>query len=122
VKRALLLSVCLSAALAPSAQAGWRIDRATAIAEIVWGDPCSERVTLAWAPIANTAQALDCTVTFQSTGRRTWLEFCSDVLHEYGHLAGAKHTDHGIMQPGDAYEDPRCRKRGRPYLERHGIR
>jgi F420-dependent methylenetetrahydromethanopterin dehydrogenase len=125
VKRLLLLAAALPLLLASPAQAGWRIDRAQAIAEIVWQQPCAGAVVLRWEAIdaARVAQAdvAGCIVTFQNDEPTTWLAFCSNMLHEYGHLAGMGHAREGIMQADDSALDPRCRKRGRPYLERHGI-
>lgn len=40
----------------------------------------------------------------------TRVERCTILLHEWGHLVGRKHTDHGIMRP-EYSTDKRCAKR-----------
>lgn len=52
----------------------------------------------------------------------TWIEVCSGMIHEYGHLAGQEHSTNplSIMYP-NYRPDRRCRKRGRPYIERHDL-
>lgn len=70
---------------------------------------------------------------------RTFDVFCTRVLHEVGHLAGATHSSdprsvmylfdesvEGRMRENgrwvwDGEGDHRCRQRGRPYLGAHGL-
>jgi hypothetical protein len=130
--------------LAPAtAHAGWRIDRATEIARIVWHHPVVDRMTIRWALLppgsSVSAWADKGDVWFPADRPLEWEPFCSLVLHETGHLAGAQHSDRGVMAPEAVFEkesgtvnghrakprwtgtDPRCRDRGRPYLEQFGL-
>jgi hypothetical protein len=80
------------------AHAGWRIDRAKAIAAIVWHNPCGGNVKVTFGVVVDGAEAeadvADCLVTFNIHGddgihgRWPWPVLCKDMLHEYGHLAG----------------------------------
>jgi hypothetical protein len=103
VPRALLSTLaavlCLSAALLlatpATAQAGWRIDRARAIAEVVWHHPCVDAMTLHWGatprdeagdPAAGVAMKDDCDVTLDAIDSAPWEIFCTTVLHEQATL------------------------------------
>lgn len=154
--RVLLVAGVLIASCVPNAHAGWRIDRATAIAEIVWKRPCGGNVTLRWQhlPDRRAGASTDlstCTVTFDATPffNPSWAEFCTRMIHEYGHLADYRdptnpvdplhshdprsvmyYISYGITAGRDqitgqsverAAGDARCKARGRPYLERHGV-
>lgn len=86
-------------AVPSSASAGWKIDRATAIAAQVWKSPCGGQVTLRWAePPAglewNGAWAYPeaCVIEFNLRVHLDWPRFCHIMIHEYGHLAGAGHS------------------------------
>jgi hypothetical protein len=73
---------------AAPAHAGWRIDRATAIANVVWHDPCSGQVALIWKPTDQDAADVEhCAVWLDSREPLEWPEFCTIIIHEYGHLA-----------------------------------
>jgi hypothetical protein len=137
---ALTLAVILAPAAhaaddpAPAGVAAWWPDRARDIANTVWKAPCGggrspefrwtdEAFDDNWAYVADFDEAHPdrCSegVTFIRQFANgvdlDWETFCSLAIHEFGHLAGARHTDHGVMQaevPGDR----RCRDRGRPYL------
>ena len=143
------LSLLLVLALAAPAQAGWRTDRALAIAQTVWHPTCGQLQIRFENPVGDLASedpagwawAGDCTVRLNAT--QSWQAFepfCHTVLHEAGHAAGMGHSpnpqsvmfprrvlDHGytvrhgkrvLVWPG---LDPRCRERGRPFLESRGL-
>lgn len=138
VAAGLTLTGLLSAT--PAAHAGWRTDRATAIARIVYHHPCVDRMQIRGgiAPAGSEDASAwtwvdDCVVWLDRTEPLAWEPFCTTVLHEAGHLAGMGHSD----RPGSVMSafltfghragsehwtgtDPRCRDRGRPYLERFG--
>lgn len=89
--RALAVTLLAFALGAVPAQAGWRVQRAQAIAAQVWHHPCEDHVTLSWGvtPDGVVAQAFvdRCEVLF-STEATPWVSFCTTMIHEYGHLAG----------------------------------
>ena len=138
------LIVLLSVVAFPSAaDAGWRVERATTIARIVWHNPNVDRMQIRWGvPPVDTEDASawtwvdDGIVWLDSRQQLAWEPFCTLVLHEAGHLAGAPHSAKGIMSPDAVFvedttrihgrtttvwsgTDPRCRDRGRPFLEAH---
>lgn len=139
-----MLSIC--GPITP-AEAGWKLDRATKIAELVWDDPCVDQMTIKWgdtsdpqdtglnnlfkARAAGMALRDTCTVVLDGQERQPWPVFCTVVLHEAGHLAGRGHSRHGIMRAertfvgheGGGWDgaDRRCRDRGRAFLDRHGL-
>lgn len=99
------LVVVSIAVLAPDAHAGWRVDRATAIARIVWHHPCVDRMELRFArPWHQLLWAADgwvmggCVVYINSRTWRPWTRLCTVVLHEAGHLAD--------YQDPNNHEDP----------------
>jgi hypothetical protein len=129
-----LVALVLGAAVAAPAQAGWRMDRAQAIAGVVWNDPCGGRVQLVWERLpegitAQTRGSRPCTILFDRTEPLDWMSFCSYVIHEYGHLAGYldlrnpdgfEHSSNPDSIMAEFFDnDRRCRQRGRPYLERN---
>lgn len=142
---ALLLAVVLLAAPA-TASAGWRVDRATEIARVVWHNPCVDRMQIRWGQVPADAEGGmawtwvdDCVIWFDESQPLEWEPFCTLVLHEAGHLAGMGHTDHGIMSPFAVFEhetstvngrtvtrwegtDARCQARGLRYLTRASAR
>jgi len=135
--------VCLSAAPGAAVAAGWKTERATLIARIVWHDPCVDRMQIQWGAVPPGADGASawawtdrCIVVLNDQQPQAWEPFCSLVLHEAGHLAGMGHTDHGIMEPFSVFvhdvsivngrraefwdgTDPRCRGQGIPYLQAH---
>jgi hypothetical protein len=140
---AAVVALALLLAAAPAAHAGWRSDRATAIARIVWHHPNVDRLQIRWGtPPADVSDAQGWTsgestgeIWLNATRPLAWEPFCTIVLHEAGHLAGMGHTNRGVMHPqrfvhlsdDEGHErwdgtDPRCRARGRPYLAAHGLR
>lgn len=153
MRRCALIALLTMVCLAEPAQAGWRINRATAIAQAVWNSPCKGNVTLRWAPLASVhaaeATRESCLIVFDNTTRVTWRAFCMRMLHEYGHLAGYRDPTNAsdplhsanpdsIMSVGAEvartvvvhraggvsevqWTDPRCRERGRPFLEAHRL-
>lgn len=146
MKRALLI-LLLVLSFPSGAQAGWRVDRATAIARTVWNNPCGGSVKMEWADLSALwhayGYAQGCTITISTEYKFDWMMFCNTVIHEYGHVAGMNHNanpysimyEHsnwdapgqsvgGITIDGVFYParipggDPRCWDRGRRYLER----
>lgn len=139
-----VLILVLTASLgAESAHAGWRIDRATAIAGVVWGPaPCGD-VSLRWGPLPPEVDAVAhieaCAVEFNTTrSARTWPEFCTTMIHEWGHLAGYRHpeglrradgtVDHlhspnarSVMHSGGLVTIGRFRRRGRLVVRYTGV-
>jgi hypothetical protein len=114
----------------PANAHGWEIDRARAVAEVVWNHPCGRTVpvTFQTAPIfpgLGTARGAAlkpaCEIVLRSD-MTEWNLLCPLVLHEMGHLAGMKHSDNlrSVMHDPPMY-DERCDKRGRPYLQAHGV-
>lgn len=92
-----LLVVLLAAlAVAPAtADAGWKVDRATAIANVVWHSPCGGHPTLHWTSgdvsdgaVAD-ADPNTCEIDYAADAdNNEWPRFCTTTLHEWGHLAG----------------------------------
>lgn len=87
--------------MASPAKAGWRIERATAIAEKVWHHPCVDEMHIGWTPPAGTTEATawsfeapDCEIWFRNDEKLSWPEFCTYVLHEAGHLAHYRDPSH----------------------------
>jgi hypothetical protein len=142
MRRYLLLAIA-AALMAPNgAQAGWKTDRATRIATHIWG-VCQDQLRIhftpadpAWADSYGWAWIGQCDVYIDTTiGGRYWEPFCTTVIHETGHVAGLGHSDNprsvmwgGLSLWGHRYgdeewvgTDPRCRKRGRPYLTKSDI-
>jgi hypothetical protein len=156
--RLALITVLAFAATASPAAAGWRIDRATAIAQKVWHHPCVDQMRIEWAdprPFHGTEDAIDvaawsyiepdCIVYFNDAQPLKWEQFCTAMLHEAGHLANFRDPANGdawwhsssprsVMRTGIGYDyvveggerrmvggDRRCRNRGRPFLQRHGL-
>lgn len=140
MKRIVLIALLALVALPSTASAGWKRDRAVAIARIVWNDPCDGNVELRWAPLdgvhsgmisrrcaadANGVRSAQITLATEfvyGPAPEQFAYFCTAVLHEYGHAAGVEHNDNpdSIMNAQPKL-DPRCADRGRPYLEAHGI-
>lgn len=96
----ILLTALALLACAPQAEAGWQINRATAIAQIVWHHPCVDRMqirrdsaetALKRGAVATVAAAwadeAQCIMFVSTDWPLTWPEFCTHVLHEAGHLA-----------------------------------
>jgi hypothetical protein len=115
--------------------AGWQKRRAFAIARIVWHHPCVDRMTYAWVdPRSDLADARAATVSCAvrlRTQSLSWADICVITLHEAGHLANFRDSANvadpvhslnprSVMHSPMMRVDPRCRDRGRPYLERHG--
>lgn len=137
-----------------TAQAGWRDRRATEIARIVWHHPCVDQMVIRRASAATVLGDPDtlgwvaggCVVYISDDRPTLWVEFCTRVLHEAGHLANYRDPSNtadplhsanpdSVMYAIDdrtygralvgrhwveAGGDPRCADHGRPYLERHG--
>lgn len=119
---------------AQAARAGWKIDRATAIAAKVWQNPCPAGTAVQWSPLpddigswssVNASQVAawvttgeGCVVHMRADQPNDWPWFCTIMIHEVGHLAGQHHVDNpnSVMSPTPRI-DRRCADRGRPYLE-----
>jgi hypothetical protein len=123
-----LLGLC---ALPATASAGWRLERAQAVAAKAWNDPCPGRVRIAFvAPPAPTWLAWSipalCQVNLSNATHWRWRLLCPSLLHEYGHLAGYRdplnpsdpthsHDPDDIMAPF-IHWDARCADHGSTYL------
>jgi hypothetical protein len=140
---AALAAVAVVLAAPNDAQAGWRLDRAAAIARIVWHTPCTDRARIVQVAEQTTdgiADPVGCTVTLRAFPANRlildpegeWEGFCSLVIHEYGHLAGYRDPSNlldgshsgnwrSVMHSPILRNDPRCKARGRPFLEAHRI-
>ena len=140
------LTLALLLVLAAPARAGWKIDRALAVAQIVWHPACGQLRVSFERPPADVAEAAgwawsgDCTIRVNSQGsHRAFEPFCQTVLHEAGHVAGMGHSSNprSVMYPYRRLDvghtvlhgrrvtvwpgvDSRCRDRGRPFLGAHG--
>ena len=142
--RRALLTATIGLLLTPAiANAGWKTTRATAIATHVWG-VCQNTLRIhftpadpAWADSYGWAWTGNCNVYIDTTiGARYWEPFCTTVIHETGHVAGLGHSDNprSVMRANSTFVeiagtakgkftsrwygvDPRCRDRGRPYME-----
>lgn len=99
MRRIALLTALLVLVAAPAAQAGWKIERATAIARVVWHNPCVDRMTIRWIDFTQLADKRtreakafatpeDCTAYLNSAETATWGDLCYELMHEAGHLAG----------------------------------
>lgn len=146
---ALLIAVMALLVSAAPAQAGWKTDRALAIAQNVW-QPAEgefalnfERADPRWPggdAYAAWAWEGDYTIRLDATRGWPWPLLCERVIHEAGHVVGEEHSDDpdSVMYPWDTPirtkgrvngrrvvrwqgVDRRCRERGRPYMERHGL-
>lgn len=91
---ALLLAVLGALVCAPSAQAGWQTQRATAIADIAWNHPCDnlhvewQDQTYAGDSAWSATNGHCAAIINRSNGPLEFEELCSLVIHETGHLAG----------------------------------
>lgn len=103
-----LLGSALAFTFTAPAEAGWKLDRATRIATLVWANghrvPCVENMQVRWAdPLPTTGnitrlgwinadpatgQPTECVIYFDRTLPLPWLDFCTTLIHEAGHLAG----------------------------------
>jgi hypothetical protein len=88
-----LIVAALLAVLATPAHAGWRIDRAKLIAQIVWHNPCASGVHVTWQAIPGDdgdglAAASPDLCQIIVARHAPWPVFCTTMIHEYGHLAG----------------------------------
>jgi hypothetical protein len=134
------------------ANAGWRLDRAQAIANIVWDAPCGGHPTITWVALGDSGVAANadpdaCLIRFDVNHKTVWPEFCTRLIHEFGHLARYRdplnvsdpghshnprsvmfHISYGLIAAKDTVSgrqvtrpvaDARCRDRGRAYLRAH---
>jgi hypothetical protein len=125
VARLAALVVVLIAGLAVTtspAAAGWRINRAVAIANVVWGNPCPWRIkwdpplrnhpeALSWASMQGGCRYQGFGVVHLNASEpiHTFDVFCTRVLHEVGHLADAVHSPNprSVMYPIDQTSEGR---------------
>lgn len=119
-----ILVILLALLLFPAnAEAGWRRERATAIAQIVWNHPCNDQVKLAWVPLGGTYLGWNdapCSIKMATEFHTDWPSFCTAIIHEYGHVAGVWHnTNIRSVMYERPLPDERCAANGRPYLEKH---
>jgi hypothetical protein len=98
------------------------------IARDAWGvEACGGAVTVGWGVLdpmvnarsdwknatdafANPKANVQCTITFNSTLSFTWEEYCTVMVHEYGHLVGQRHSEdeHSVMYPSYVEAFPAC--------------
>lgn len=132
LKRLALWACCalaLALAAPQTADAGWKLDRARQVANAVFPNPCGAHVRVKWWDhlpldtwdkdvVAWTQPEYDtCEVMFLSNRHWSWIDLCTTMVHEYGHLAGLHHSS----DPQDImYEAPDwtldCYDRGRAIL------
>ena len=93
------------------------------MAGIVWHQPCAGTIELHWESLGAAAAAQHrgstwCSIYVNTDEPMGWAEFCTLMIHEYGHVAGKNHREdvRSVMNAAPA-DDPRCAKRG-VYLER----
>lgn len=145
---AALAATLVALATPATASAGWRIDRSLLIAQTVWhptcgqlqlgyGDPVREG---AGEAVGGWAWAGDCLIRIPNGSHYEFEELCTIVLHEAGHVAGVGHSHNprSVMYPDPLVQkttarigrrtvvrwtgvDHRCQRRGRAFLERHGL-
>lgn len=133
-----LLAVLLLLIFAAPAEAGWKRDRALAIGNIVWGNPCPQ-VDFAYEAHDDWdgwwAYSDGCKVRLNAKPDLPWLWpiYCTIVIHELGHAAGHPHSENpnSIMYPTHSFAvvngkveagaDRRCNDAGRPYLRKHNV-
>lgn len=143
------LSIAVVALLvfAAPARADWQIDRGLQIARVVWHNPCADRSTISFMSQAEMNQGhvlapgdyvgalsvpSECRIILSDElESHGWEVVCSFLIHESGHLAGFR----DLSNPSDPLhssnprsimnhyvpDDARCYKRGRPFLELHGV-
>lgn len=135
-------------AYTPNADAGWRINRSLQIAQTVWHPTCGT-LTLGYGdPIregagdaaGGWATAGDCAIKIPNGSHYEFVELCTVILHEAGHVAGMGHSPNprSVMYAEPLVikttarigrktitewtgVDHRCLRNGRPFLERHGL-
>lgn len=102
--KVVLLAVLAVLFLAAPAQAGWKLNRAAQIANIVWGNPCPWRIewapppprhpeAVAWAVQDECGDTGKAVVYLSETEPiHTFDVFCTRVLHERGHSIGMEHS------------------------------
>jgi hypothetical protein len=136
MRRATLIGLLIVLGLSSSpsaAQAGvWELGRAQAVAGKAWGYPCSGRPEFvysdkfagtydAWVNFqdVNNVAVPECRIHLDTSMRDApWSQVCRVVLHEYGHLAGiySHSSDPANIMYERPPDDPRCERRGRPFL------
>lgn len=101
----LAVMAALSLPLVPTTPATMTTTRAQEIAAAAWGNPCGgavqvEKVSLGLGVAAEAVEG-GCTVYFNTDADWNWPDYCSVMVHEYGHLAGYGHstTRKAIMYP-----------------------
>lgn len=141
---ALAAAACLAAPA--NAHAGWKTNRAVAIAQIVWQPSCGPLRLSFETPAPDDAEEGvnawawpdECVIHLDNRQRWEWEPLCETVLHETGHVTGLADSKtpgnimfndgltlhdtgwvNGKWQESWTGIDKRCRKRGRPFLERH---
>ena len=116
--------VALVLASLPAAQAHGQgiVDRAMKLAAHVWNNPCGGHVTVDGQPLAGDELAFadpdECLVVYDSGRAWSWPDFCTVMLHEYGHLAGYSHPVGVSLDDGtiDHTHDPDPRSLMHPLL------
>lgn len=131
--RRILTTILLALLLAPAAaNGGWQEHRVRQMADVMFQHPCQS----AWPihrlfidnpgkpPLLGFADPRDCQHGIYLTAERLpWPKFCTVTLSLAGVLKGLPDSSNprSIMHPRPTRPDPRCAKRGRPYLKRHGM-
>jgi hypothetical protein len=87
--------------------------RAAAVALTIWGSPTCGPVhhRAEWLPRRELGYATrPCTIVV-TRRRLEWERYCATVVHEWGHLAGRRHSrdPRSIMFPR-YHGEPRCRR------------
>lgn len=135
---ALVAVLALAIAAPATARAGWKIDRAAEIAQIVWHPACGQlRIRFAdpatsgavdangdpLADVSGWALPGDCDVSVSNKQSWTFETFCQTVLHEAGHAAGYGHSSnpHSVMYAWGTPVESRGTVNGRRVVRWTGV-
>lgn len=88
------------------------VNRAILIAEEAWDHPCNDDVNLYLASLKDTvvAETAQCNVWYDpeylGLTKTNWSEFCTYLVHEWGHLAGEGHSSdpNDVMYPWPTHD------------------
>lgn len=111
---ALTAMIAASMALVPTTPATMTTDRALAIANAAWGNPCTPVIIKEELPQAVLGEAyIGCTLPdliVNSVIKWDWPTYCTMIVHERGHQAGEQHSYNtsSVMTPVMGYTWKYC--------------